>query len=84
MTQPLQPASPTVKVFPDGRMDTTNAAAYVGVSPKSMAIMRSTGTGCPYHKIGKAVFYRKDDLDAWIQSRRTTSTSDYRAQRLAA
>lgn len=84
MTNPLQPASAAIYIFPDGRMDTANAAKYLGVSPKTMAIMRSMGTGCPYHKIGKAVFYRKDDLDAFIEASRTTSTSDYRAKRKAA
>ncbi len=72
MTNPLQPASAAIYIFPDGRMDTANAAKYLGVSPKTMAIMR------------KAVFYRKDDLDAFIEASRTTSTSDYRAKRKAA
>ena len=84
MTHPLQPTSPVVQVFPDGRMNVTNASAYVGVSPKTLAVMRCTGNGPAFCKLGKAVFYRRDDLDSWITSRRVTSTTEARANRLAA
>ena len=30
-----------VVVFPDGRLDTENAARFLGLSPKTLAIMRS-------------------------------------------
>ena len=81
MNATLQPA---IHVYPDGRMDGQNAAAYVGVSTKSLAIMRSLGSGPAFFKLGKKCFYQRDDLDAWIQTRRATSTADYRAKRRAA
>ena len=84
MTKPLQPTSAAIHVYPDGRMDANSAAAYVGVSYKSLAIMRCQGTGPTFCKLGKAIFYRRDDLDAWIQSRRAVSTADFRAKRKAA
>jgi hypothetical protein len=84
MTHPLQPASPDILVYPDGRLDGRNASAYLGVSEKSLAIMRCQGTGPEFIKLGKRCFYQRETLDAWIQSRRAKSTSDYRAKRKAA
>lgn len=55
-----------VTVFPDGRMDTPNAAAYLGLSQKTLATMRCQGKGPPFIKRGR-IFYFRDDLDTWIQ-----------------
>jgi hypothetical protein len=57
-----------VVVLPDGRMDTKNAATYVGYSEKTMAMMRCDGKGPEYIKMGK-VFYFRDKLDEWIRGR---------------
>ena len=54
-----------VVVFPDGRLDTENAAKYLGLSPKTLAMMRSAGTGPKFVKRGR-VFYFLDDLQAWV------------------
>jgi hypothetical protein len=56
-----------VKVFvlPDGRMDSENSALYVGLKPKTMAMMRCSGEGPEFIKRGK-IFYFKDALDRWI------------------
>ena len=75
----LQPAAPGVQIFPDGRMDVNNAAAYLGLSPKSLACMRSQGRGPRFTKLGKPVFYTRDDLDAWIAANRATSTAEHKA-----
>lgn len=80
---PLQLTPPTIEIFPDGRLDGINAAAYLGLSPKSLAIMRSLGNGPAFFKLGKKCFYQREDLDAWIQSRRAVSTAQYRARRAA-
>jgi hypothetical protein len=45
-----------------------------------MALQRSAGVGPAFVKLGKAVFYRKDDLDQWMSSCRVQSTSEYRAR----
>jgi len=55
----------TVKMFPDGRMDSKNAARYVGLEEKTLAMKRSDGTGPHYIKRGR-IFYFKHDLDVWI------------------
>ena len=62
-----------VVVLHDGRMDTFNSAKYCGLSPKTMAMMRSSGDGPEYIKRGK-VFYFKDALDSWIAAGKKQST----------
>lgn len=57
-----------VQMFPDGRLDRQNAALYTGFSVKTLAMHASAGTGPGYQKIGGRVFYRLQDLDAWLNS----------------
>lgn len=83
MIDALQPAA-AIRVFPDGRMTCRDACRYLGLSYKSLATHRCAGIGPAYVKLGKAVFYEKDELDRWIQSRRVTSTAELRARRNAA
>jgi len=54
-----------IVTFPDGRLDVPNAAAYLGLSKKTLAMMRCDGTGPKYIKRGR-IFYFRDDLDSWI------------------
>ncbi len=54
-----------VTMFPDGRMDVENASRYLGLKPKTLAMMRSSGEGPEYVKRGR-VFYFKEVLDRWI------------------
>lgn len=56
-------------------MDTREAAAYVRLGKPTLERFRISGNGPPYCKLGGAVRYRKVDLDAWLESRLTTSTS---------
>jgi len=56
-----------VQIFPDGRLDVPNAASYLGLKEKTLAMMRCKGTGPKYIKRGK-VFYYQDDLNEWIQA----------------
>jgi hypothetical protein len=55
-----------ITMFPDGRLDTKNASAYLGLSRKTLAIHRSNGTGPRFIKSGGKIFYYKDDLDKWL------------------
>jgi hypothetical protein len=69
-----------VVVFPDGRLDTENAARFLGLSPKTLAMMRSAGTGPKFVKRGR-VFYFLEDLQAWLSDQpRVTSTAQARIQ----
>lgn len=49
------------------------AAAYLGVTPKTLAQWASTGRyNLPYFKIGSRAMYRRSDLDAFIEGRRSS------------
>lgn len=64
--------------YPDGRMSSGGAAQYLGFATKTLAKMRSEGTGPVYVKRGR-VFYFKNDLDAWLNAGRVTSTAESKA-----
>ena len=49
-------------------VNTEDAAAFVGLSVKTLANMRSDGTGPKYLKVGSKVLYRVRDLETWIDS----------------
>jgi hypothetical protein len=69
-----------ISIFPDGRMDRNNAAAYSGFSAKTLAMHACAGTGPKFVKIGGRVFYRKPDLDDWLGSfKPVASTAQARA-----
>lgn len=68
-----------VMVLPDGRVDAKNAASFVGLSEKTMAIMRCHGKGPKYLKRGR-IFYFIEDLQAWVKDGEATSTSQSRAK----
>jgi predicted DNA-binding transcriptional regulator AlpA len=57
-------------------LDTPEAAAYVRLSSVTMERLRLTGNGPCYAKLGKAVRYRRADLDEWLASRLIRSTSE--------
>lgn len=57
--------------YPDGRLDTENAARYLGLAAKTLAMMRVRGQGPTYIKWGR-IFYYRDDLDAWLREGRVT------------
>jgi hypothetical protein len=65
-----------LRQFPDGRLDTRNAAAYLGFSRRTLGNWRGQGTGPKYIVIHGRVFYYKADLDAWLeQFHRVRSTA---------
>ena len=67
-----------VVVLPDGRLDTDNAARYLGLSPKTLAMMRTNGNGPKFVKRGR-IFYYLDDLESWLSEQpRVRSTSQAR------
>lgn len=55
-----------IRLYPDGRMCAKDASDYVGLSEKTMAMMRCKGTGPRFVKRGR-IFYFKTDLDDWLQ-----------------
>jgi predicted DNA-binding transcriptional regulator AlpA len=58
------------------KLKTPEAAAHLGLSPSTLEKYRLTGEGPVYFKSGpKIVLYSVEDLDAWLNARRRTSTS---------
>lgn len=57
-------------ISPAGLMTPRDAAVYIGVKINTLAVWRMTNKyGLPYLKLGKAIRYRKEDLDAWLVSK---------------
>jgi hypothetical protein len=71
-----------IGLLPDGRMNTEAAAAYLGLSIKTLAMKRCDGTGPKFVKVGR-IFYFRADLDEWLQSLRVTSTTELAKRRTA-
>ena len=61
--------------------DTRRAAAYLGLSRRTLDGYRVSGDGPAFHRFGNRVRYRRADLDAWAARRRATTTEE--ADRLA-
>ncbi len=56
----------TVRVLPDGRMTREDAARYLGMRPKTLAMWELEGKGPQSVKVGGRRFYFKAVLDAYI------------------
>lgn len=49
-------------------LDTNAAADYIGHSPGTLQNWRVHGGGPAFLKPSKKVFYRKEDLDQWLEA----------------
>ncbi|MBF4552722.1 DNA-binding protein [Corynebacterium sp. DSM 45110] len=45
-----------------------------GFTPASLAQLRYSGKGAKFVKLGKRVFYRREDIEEWINSNIQTMT----------
>ena len=62
---------------PAALLTTTEAAAVLNLSPRTLEQLRVTGAGPPYFALGKrAVRYKHSDINDWLDARRRKSTSD--------
>ena len=52
------------------------AADVLGLAPSTMAKLRLSGNGPVYCKLGRRVVYRREDLEAWLETRVARNTSD--------
>ena len=57
-------------------LNTHQAAKFLGLSPRTLDRYRVKGSGPVYLKFGGRVRYVTEDLEAWAEARRRTSTSD--------
>lgn len=60
-------------------VDTTGAAAHLGLARNTLEKMRVTGDGPPFVKLGRAVRYRMADLESYLAVRVKHSTSEQAA-----
>jgi hypothetical protein len=65
----------------DIMFNVSEAAQHYHLSASWLNKLRITGEGCPYLKLGRRVFYRKSDFDAWVAARLRTSTSGVRRRK---
>ena len=60
-------------------IDTTELARSTGISVPTFNRWRLTGEGPKFLKLGGAVRYRQQDVDAWLESKIRNSTSEVAA-----
>lgn len=59
-------------------LKTEDAASYLGLSPSLLNKLRLTGGGPQFLRLaGRAIRYRRADLDAWVDASAVASTSQY-------
>lgn len=57
-------------------LNSKEAAEYLGLKPNTLAKMRVYGNGPKFRKHGFRVLYAIDDLNAWSEGTRRSSTSE--------
>ncbi len=55
-----------VRFTPDGRASRKDAAAFLGLKPKTLAEWQRLGKGPLPRKVGGRIFYRRADLEAFV------------------
>jgi len=60
---------------------TKGAANYLDMAPATLEVWRVRGCGPIFLKLGKAVRYRREDLDSFLASRIRTNTSQKETSR---
>ena len=58
-------------------LTTPQAARYLGLAVSTLNKWRCFGDGPKFLKLGRAVRYRQEDLDAFLMSRQLGSTAEY-------
>jgi excisionase family DNA binding protein len=62
-----------------GRLRVEEASKYLGFTVSTLNKMRMAGRGPRYLKLGNRVFYRRTDLDAYLEAM-VVETTDSRAR----
>jgi len=57
-------------------LNAKQAAEFLGLKPNTLAKMRVYGNGPEYRKHGQRVLYSLDELTAWSDASRRSSTSE--------
>ena len=56
-----------VRILPDGRMTREDAAKYLGLKPKTLAMWAMAGKGPKPTRVGGRCFYYQHQLDAFVR-----------------
>jgi len=56
--------------IPQTKLRPHDAANYLGLAESTLAKLRMGRNGPVFHKLGRAVVYDRDDLDAWLARHR--------------
>ncbi len=60
-----------------GLLTPKEAAEFLGVQEQTLAVWRISGRyGLPFYKVGRRVYYKAEDLEAWLESRRAVHTGE--------
>ena len=79
---PHTPAAPATPLTPSTNLTTTEAAHFLHVQPATLEQWRWNGRGPNYVKIGRACRYRLADLEAFLEERVFSSTTQEQAARV--
>jgi predicted DNA-binding transcriptional regulator AlpA len=52
----------------DPLINQEQAAVVIGVKPPTLAMWRHKDKGPPYRKIGRSAFYRRSDIEQWLDA----------------
>ena len=62
---------------PSDLLTNDEAAEYLGVSPKTLPVWRTTQRyDLPFIKVGRLIRYRRSDLDEWLERQTHRSTTE--------
>jgi hypothetical protein len=64
-----------VTTDPNELLNQSKVAKILGVTEKFLEARRCRGGGVPFIRVGRLVRYKMCDVEAWIESRRVSSTS---------
>jgi predicted DNA-binding transcriptional regulator AlpA len=64
--------------MPSELLTVQEAARWAKLSESFLNKARLAGTGPKYIRLGNAIRYRQEDLDAWAATAAASSTSEYR------
>lgn len=57
-------------------LNRNDAADYISVRPQTLSVWATTGRySLPFIKVGRKVFYRREDLDNFLTNRTVTQTA---------
>ncbi len=62
----------------DEMLSPTEAARFLGVETQTLSAWRCTGRySLPFVRVGRAIRYRRSDLEAFVESRTATSCAEF-------